>query len=56
MSEVQEEQIQYKCPRCQQAGRAYRFADDGSTNLRVLIRCVNCMHRWSALIPRTPTK
>jgi hypothetical protein len=57
MSEVQAKEIQYTCPRCHQPlGRAYRFADDGPAQMRVLIRCQQCLHRWSALIARTPMK
>ena len=57
MSELQQEQISYTCPRCQQCvGRAYRFADGGPRLLRVLIRCENCLHRWSEMIARPITK
>ena len=57
MSDVQQEQIHYTCPRCQQrVGRPYRFADDGPRTMRVLIRCQNCLHRWSEMIARPITK
>jgi DNA-directed RNA polymerase subunit RPC12/RpoP len=56
MSDVQANQIQYLCPRCQHNGQPYKFADDGPSQLRVLIRCEHCSHRWSALIARTVTK
>jgi hypothetical protein len=56
MSEVQESQIEYSCPRCQHNGRPYKFADDGPSQLRVLISSEHCLHRWSALIARVLTK
>ncbi|MBY0495604.1 MAG: hypothetical protein K2Y23_15455 [Cyanobacteria bacterium] len=57
MSELQPEQIIYTCPRCRQnMGRPYRFADDGPSRLRVLIRCQHCLHRWSEMIARSFTK
>lgn len=56
-AEHQHEHIKYTCPRCQKAvGQAYRFMDDGPVVLRVLIRCQDCQHRWSALIERSPMK
>ena len=57
MSEVRVEPIVYACPRCQHnGGRAYRFADAGPNLLRVLVRCENCLHRWSEMIERPVTK
>jgi hypothetical protein len=56
MSDLESEQTPHLCPRCQQpAGRAYKYADDGSS-LRVLIRCGLCQHRWSALLEKAARK
>ena len=56
MNEIDAQQAPYRCPRCQRpTGIAYRVADDGGADLRVLIRCGDCRHRWSAIIGR-PTK
>jgi C4-type Zn-finger protein len=53
----EQQQIQYTCPRCHQPqGRAYLFADDTPNQLRVLIRCQKCLHRWSAIVARSATK
>jgi hypothetical protein len=50
-------QVQHACPRCHRiAGRPYRVADDGTRQLRVLIRCGDCQHRWSALVEKDATK
>jgi DNA-directed RNA polymerase subunit RPC12/RpoP len=49
--------IEYTCPRCQKAmGRPFHFSNDGRLQLRVLIRCQYCQHRWSVLIARDATK
>ena len=56
MNESDAQQAPYTCPRCQQpTGMAYKVADDGGADVRVLIRCGDCRHRWSAIIGR-PTK
>jgi hypothetical protein len=57
MIENEQQQVQHTCPRCHRpAGQPYRFADDGSRQLRVLIRCGECQHRWSALVAKDATK
>jgi C4-type Zn-finger protein len=49
----EQREIKHTCPRCHQPlGRAYLFTDDTPAQLRVLIRCQQCKHRWSALVAR----
>lgn len=42
------------CPRCQSgSGQPFRAVpDEGTDNVRVLMRCDACHHRWSAMVPR----
>jgi len=40
------------CPRCHaHAARADRIAYEDSTEVRIVLKCDMCRHRWSAMIP-----
>ena len=42
----------YTCPRCHaQSARADRIAHEDSTEVRIVLKCDACRHRWSAMIP-----
>ena len=41
----------FKCPRCQQhAGRQDKFALHERDEVKVIVRCGECRHRWSVIM------
>jgi hypothetical protein len=41
------------CPRClRKTGSPYRVVPDDPGNLRLLVRCDACRHRWSLIVPK----
>lgn len=41
------------CPRCKKGvGQTYRVIPDNPSSLRILMRCDQCRHRWSAIVPK----
>ena len=48
-----EHSTQHLCPRClRQTGAPYRVVPDDPGNLRLLLRCDACRHRWSLIVPK----
>jgi DNA-directed RNA polymerase subunit RPC12/RpoP len=41
----------YECPRCHQhSGRQDRFALHARDEIKVIVRCEGCGHRWSVIV------
>jgi transcriptional regulator NrdR family protein len=41
----------FQCPRCNQpAGRQDRFAVHEGDQVRVIVKCTECRHRWSVMM------
>ena len=50
---MHEQSAPHLCPRClRKTGSPYRVAPDAPGNLRLLVRCDACRHRWSLIVPK----
>jgi hypothetical protein len=51
-----EEEPVFQCPRCHEAtGRQDRFAIHDREYVKVIVRCTQCRHRWSAILRAADT-
>jgi hypothetical protein len=42
----------HTCPRCRaETGRPDRIAHEDTNEVRIVLKCDACRHRWSAMIP-----
>ena len=44
------EEIVHTCPLCTRSGEPFRAVPIDDKNVRLLVRCDACRHRWSAIV------
>ena len=50
---MHEHSVQHVCPRClRKTGTPYRVVPVDPGNLRLLVRCDACRHRWSLIVSK----